>query len=129
MGLLLFEYRDIDHIWKTCLVFAGLLVVLAAAAWISGVDLMRSGILAWPIGALFVIAFGRGFMLGSRRSGITLCILIGGMVLSLIYDLFWPHLIEPAVLALYVIASLFGGYITLLSINYLRTTSSDSSRP
>lgn len=121
MGFLAFPYRNMTHIWRTCLVFAGLLVGLAAAGWISDVALLDSGILMWPVAALFVIAFGRGFSLGSRRSGITLCIIVAGLVLGLLPDVARPHQTAPATLALYLIVVSIGGYLLVLSVNYLRT--------
>jgi len=114
--------HKLSHLRKMRLLFSSLLLILPILGWISGVDLIGSGIIGWPVLALFVMAFGRGFELGSRRSGITLCILGIGPTVVLMSQILQPGTINPIALSLYVIASVVGGYLSLVCVKHLRTS-------
>ena len=112
--------HKLSHLRKMCLLFSSLLLILPILGWISGVDLIGSGIIGWPVLALFVMAFGRGFELGSRRSGITLCILGIGPAIALMSRVTRSGMGDPTTFALYMIASVAGGYLAFLCFMRLR---------
>lgn len=107
---------------KACLLFSALLLILPILAWVSGVDIIDSGIVGWPILALFIVAFGRGFELGSKHSGIMLCVFAAGPALALVLQVVQSGMGDPATFSLHLITSLVGGYLSLLCLRHLRAS-------